>query len=578
MMIKKYLTALSFVAVVLVTGFASCKKYADPPPIFEVGDSLVVKAPRKLLLIAIDGIPGAEMKAIMPTNISALLPNSKYSWDVLAEVNTTTVASWKTLLSGVNSSQHNILGADSTFSLVTGDKDYENEYIPYYPSFFNYILTTPQNDLRTAFVTGWDDLIRYGAPEVADRIVVKSDAAVKDSAIRIIRSGNNDIVVVNFSDPARAGLTSGFSNTVPEYKSAVQKVDGYIGEIMNALKKERTSYSKEEWLVIIASTHGGNEKSFGGASEPEKRTFAIYHNDRFKQQEFTAQGVYSAVEFSGNGTSAPKKVGKINNADEFNIGAAGKQMTLQFNFKSPTAFNYPHYFGKQKTAFTGIGWTMFTNSNGAWCLSIRGSAERRLQNSVKNVFDNVWHNIAFAIYDSAGGRYVKRFVDGQRINDGTTANLTTLGDISNTEPLLLGIGADPGWGAVTFSIANLALYNTALTDNEIITNGCLPIDKINTHPKYANLISYHPGNDGFGGKLNNLRNPQKPIVLEGSFAWNSISVIPCSFQPGTPPAGTIVKQWYNVDIPSQILYWFRIDDWKKEGTRWLNEYELEFIK
>ena len=98
-MIKKYLKALLFVAVVLTAGLISCKKYVDPPPIFEVGDSLVVKPPRKLLLIAIDGIPGAEMKAIMPTNIAGLLPNSKYSWDVLAEVNTTTVASWKTLLS-----------------------------------------------------------------------------------------------------------------------------------------------------------------------------------------------------------------------------------------------------------------------------------------------------------------------------------------------------------------------------------------------------------------------------------------------------------------------------------------------
>lgn len=581
---KKQIFFCIILSVIFLGTLVSCKKYADPAPIFEVGDSLAVKAPRKVLFIAIDGVPGAEMKAIMPANISSILPQSKYSWDVLSEVTTTSVSSWKTLLSGINSSRHNILGTDSSFSIVTGNTNFEGGYVPFYPSLFNYILSTPQNDLRTAFVTGWGDLIRYGAPEVTDRIVVTSDAAVKDSTARLLKSGTDDIIFANFSDPARAGLKYGFSGTMPEYKAAVQKVDGYIGDLLNALKKERATYNKEEWLVIIASTHGGVNKSFGGASEPEKRTFAIYHNTLFKQQEFTAQGVYSSVEFGGNGTSAPLKIGKLYNADEFNIGAPGKQMTLQFNFKSGTAFNYPHFFSKKRlnAGFSGVGWTMFTNSSGTWCLSVIGSVERRIQTATGNVFDNRWHNLSFAIYDSASKRWVKRFVDGNRIPDldagGGSRDITTLGDISNTDPLLLGFGVDPPWGAVTFSIANLALYNTVLTDAEIKANGCVSADKMSTHPKYSNLIAYYPGNDGFGGRLNNIVNPQKPIMLEGNFSWNSISIIPCSFNPGPATAGSVVKQWYNVDIPSQIFYWFRIEDWKKEGTRWLNDYELEFIK
>lgn len=580
---KNYSLFLSCVALLFFSGLMfSCKKYADPPPVFEVGDSLVVKPPRKVLFIAIDGVPGAEMKAIMPTNIASLLPKSKYSWDVLSEVTTTTVASWKTLLSGVNSSQHNILGLDSTFAISTGGTDYEGKYIPFYPSFFNYILTTPQNDLRSAFITGWSDLIRFGAPEVTDRMPVSSDAAVKDSAVRLLKSSSEDLIIANFSDPARVGLSYGFSNTVPEYKASIQKVDGYIGDLLNALRKDRATYNKEEWLVIIASTHGGINKSFGGASEAEKRTFAIYNYDLFKQQEFTAQGVYSAVEFGGNGTSAPLKIGKLNDANEFNIGAAGKQLTIQYNFKSPSAFSYPHYFGKQLKFAADRGWTMFTNASGTWCISIRGTAERRMQLSTKNIFDGAWHRLAFAVYDSGGRRWVKRFLDGERLADpnsgGNNRDLTDIGDISNTEPLLLGWGADKGYGAITFSIANLALFNTVLSDAEILDNACLPAEKINTHPKYGNLVAYYPGNDGFGGKLNNMMNSQKPIVLSGSFSWNSLSAFPCAFQPGTTPAGKIVKQWYNVDISSQIFYWFRIEDWKKEGDKWLNEYEIEFIK
>ncbi|MFV0606116.1 MAG: LamG-like jellyroll fold domain-containing protein [Niabella sp.] len=573
---KKYILFLSFISI-LFTGLQSCKKYADPAPIFEEGDSLVVKPPRKVLFIAIDGVPGAEMKAIMPATVSSILPHSKYSWDVMSEVVTTTVSSWKTLLSGVNSSKHNILGYDSTFALVDDGEDHEHEYIPYYPSFFNYILTTPQSDLRTAFITGWGDLIRYGAPEIVDRMTVTSDMAVKDSAVRLLKTGTDDIIVANFSDPAKAGLAYGFSHTISQYKAAVDKVDGYIGEMLQALKTERASYKNEEWLVIIASTHGGINKTFGGASDAEKRTFTIYHNDLIKQQEFTAEGVFLGTEFSGNGTSAPLNVGKLYNANEFNIGAAGKQMTLQFNFKSPRPFNYPHFFGKQLRAFNGVGWTMFTSSAGRFNLSIRGSSEKRLQPASDVVFDNEWHNLAFAIFDSAGGRWVKRFVDGKRIDDGATANITSLGDISNTEPLLLGWGTDPGYGALEFSIANLALFNTALTDAEIINSGCISADKINTHPKFANLVNYYPGTDGFGSKLNNTINPAKPILLEGNFSWGAIANTPCSFN-ATSPSGSTITQWYNVDIPSQIFYWCRVDDWGKEGRRWLNEYDIEFIK
>jgi hypothetical protein len=576
-----------FIVFISVLAVSSCKRYADPPPVFEEGDSLVVKAPRKVLLIAIDGVPGAEMKAIMPPTIASILPHSKYSWDAISEVVTTTVASWKTLLSGVNASRHNILGYDSTFSTVVTNVEDETGHITYYPSLFNYILTTPQNDLRTAFVTEWRDLTRYGAPEIADPILAPSDAAVKDSVVNLLKNKNEDIIIANFSAPARAGLQYGFSAAVPEYKASVTQTDAYIGEVLNALKTGRASYAKEEWLVIIASTHGGVNKTFGGASEPEKRTFLIYHNDLLKQQEFTAEGVYSATQFSGNSSSASWNVGKAYNTDdEFNFGTTGKQLTIQFNLKATGGANYISFFGKRSNWVTSnSGWHFYFNTS-SWCMSIVGNnSERKLETgmtSVGNIFDNSWHNLAMAVYDSAGKRWIKRILDGKRLPDpdaGTyNREITSFGNIANTDPLYLGWGIEQKYNAITFSIANLASYNTLLSDAEIANYGCLTAANIATHPKYANLVAYYPCNDAFGGQFNNIINPAKPVVLEGNFSWSSVSLVPCSFPATTPPAGKLVRQWYNVDIASQILYWFRLDDWKKEGNRWLQEFDVEFIK
>ncbi len=577
MNIRKY-TILSLAAAMLAQCVVSCKKYPDPPSIFEEEEVLPVKPPRKVLLIAVDGVSGAEMKTIMPPSIASVLPHSKYSWDAISDVVTTNASTWKTLMSGVSSSKHRVLGYDNTFSIVVPDGGaVEGQYIPKYSSLFAYILTTPQSDMSTALVTTWPALINGAAPEVTNSYPVSGDAVVKDSTISLLKNKNNDIIIANFSDPSKAGVNFGFSNTVPGYKAAVMKTDEYIGQILNALKKERANYSKENWLVIIAGMHGGINKTFGGSTDAEKRTFTIYHNDLFKKNEFSSEGVFTGVTISGNGSSgAPLIKAQLNKANDFNIGPLGKQMTVQFNFRSSTSFSRPVFMSKQSKAFDVLGWSMYTNDNGIWCMTIGGTdRERRSEAGKTNIFDGAWHNLCFSVYDSIGRHWIKRLIDGKRIPDSDRFK-ELFGDATNAEPLVFGWGAAKGDGTIGFAFSDLAVYNTALTDEEIINRMCSAGSKLTSLPKYSNLVGLIPGNNGSDNVMYNQIDNTKNFLLTGPFEWKSMSP-PCTYP--TVTAGEVIpRQFYNTDISSQILYWLRIPNWRKEGSVWLKEYDVEFVQ
>ena len=54
-----------------VSIIAGCKKYDNPPPVFEEIKDLST-AQRKVLVITIDGLPGAELQKSLPANMAMM--------------------------------------------------------------------------------------------------------------------------------------------------------------------------------------------------------------------------------------------------------------------------------------------------------------------------------------------------------------------------------------------------------------------------------------------------------------------------------------------------------------------------
>jgi hypothetical protein len=582
---------LSTFGAILFTGLmfftvSSCKKYADPPPYFEEDSSANSIVQRKVLLVVVDGLVSSELQAIDPVTIKSLLEKGKYSYKTKSEPVTTDAATWKSILSGVSYGKHKV--RDSAFTIEPPSaNDVHAETPKSYPSVFSRILTTQRAHLSSYVVSPWKNLTIKMAGELLDKSMnVANDAVVKDSVVSLLSKKNPDLLVANFNSVNMAGVSGSFSATNAGYKNAVIKVDEYIGQIMTALKA-RPNYNKtEEWLVIISSNHGGIGNAYGGNSAKETDVFTLYYNENLKKQELVTGG-YNSVTFSGK-DAATIKAEMPNGDGRFNMGDNEQTIELKYKQNSSTS-GYPHFFSKMKT-FVGDGWSFFTNSDGAWCVSIRppGGSERRIQGRATGITVNdlKWHTLTFIVYDTLVGtvteRWAKRFTDGVRIDDPIGVRQLRVGNryqpVTNAEPIRIGWGADANSNPL-FTVADIKIFNKALSDAEVRANLCL--QNVTAHPKYANLLGYWPCDDGYGiGFVN--KGPQNSTYnfnLTGNYVWGGVNLNPCVMP--APTASSVAFLPKVVDIAPQIFYWLKIpvkDEWTFGGKGWLVQFDSEFIK
>src|SRR5690606_34507729 len=114
------------------------------------------------------------------------------------------------------------------------------------------------------------------------------------------------------------------------YLNAINTADGYLGEIMTALK-EREDYDSEEWLVIVTSNHGGAGDSFGGSSLNERNTFTLFYNKDFLPLKLDPSFI-EAPDFYQSGSNvhiAP--VIEATDASQYNFD--GTEMSVEFRLK-----------------------------------------------------------------------------------------------------------------------------------------------------------------------------------------------------------------------------------------------------
>lgn len=561
----------------------SCKKYPDSPPVFQPYDSINLPPDRRILVIGIDGLNSNAFQTAGTTNYTTLLQHAKYAWDAKSDVISKDASAWKTLTSGVTYSSHHI--SDSSFlqDSTSVVPDIENfQQAANYPSVFGFLIRSKLYNTPTTVLSSWGKMASSTMPEVPTQYILPNDVAVKDSTVSLLKNGDSKVIMVHFNTPAKVAVnpgdpTASFSASSAPYTTAMKTVDGYIGEIMTALKA-RPNYNKsEQWLVVVTGTHGGINKTYGGTTDDETNVPILYYNENFVKQEFTKQGSFSSVTLTGNTSSTTVNASVA--SDAFNFGTQSNK-TVQFKVNMTSGAYYPVIMSKMGTSdITGSGWAVFMSGTN-WCLQIGG---KRPQSASASVCDGNWHTCTFVLYDTTIGgtvrRYVKRFTDGARINDALEVSSST--DISSTAPFTLGYASNftangnGGYNPVKF--ADIAFFNTALTDKEIADNTCTDITK---NPEYSKLYAYWPCNEGIGGVFNNKVNPNQNLTLSGPYNWALQSTYPCSFTPN-PPSGKTTMMMKNVDVSVQIFYWLGLSipsAWITDGNVWLNKYENEFYK
>lgn len=549
--------------IISSTVFNACKRYENPPQVFEeYGDNGTGLATRKVLVINIDGAAGADIKTINPPNIAALIKTGKYSFTALRDAVTTDGGSIASMLTGVSSAKHKI--ADDTYIPHNGGDD-DHGAITNYPSVFSRMLDV-RPEFKTVTITTDAALNKY-VIHSDQRILNATDALVKDSAVNILQNNSARMVFVDFRDVKTAGKSGGFAADAPAYKAAIEKTDGYIGEMVAALKK-RKDYAKEDWLIMVTTNRGGDETN-------PKPGFLICSNPNFKEKGVSKEG-FNTMHFKGTSTFAT--VNKDNGL--YNAGT-DKDFTVQLQVKSNEGSYYPGFFSKSTgvSGGTTTGWTMM-QAGTEYAVIFGGSANGgtgKHQINGNAVFDGKWHTITLTVALSNGVRTATLYTDGLQV---ATGNITDAKDLSTINPLTIGHKNIDGSSNVDFYAADIEYFNVALDASTIKDN--IALKDVTKHPNYANLIGYWPLDDGGGAVINNAAPTGYNFLMKGSGTWDALgNDIPGSRSPQNINDGTLSVIATAADVTALTFYWLKvpvISSWELDGVSWISNFEIEFIK
>lgn len=558
----------------LIAVFSSCKKYADPAAIYEEYElGSETKSARKVLLISIDGAVGTEVQKIMPATISEMIQSSKYTWNGLSDVESNDASTWASMVTGVSSKTHKIL--DDSFRPKANPSD-PHATATFTPTFL-YRIMENRPEYSTVAISPSNAIVNRLLIEAGTKILVANDQIVRDSAVYQLTKTNPNVVIAHFDEVNKAGVGSGFSADNPAYKAAVDKVDGYIGDLLKALK-ERPNYDKEEWLVVVTSNHGGVNKSYGGATLKERTTLSIFYNPSFKPLELKSDLVNSVrfYGYDGVGNNPPGvRAQAIDAAGDYNpnTGAITIEAKIKFNKNANGQYAYfvPPFLSKTANrSGSTIGWCFLRNNNDIELYVANGSAKIDLK-AVDVGNDGLWHTITGVIAFTGTKYNVKFYVDGSLSAEGSLA-----GTIPIVSPAPLVLGYWPTVFTTQFvdmSMANVRIWKKELSSAVIKSNVC-ETDVPTTHPDYASLVGHWPAGDGDNTFRNKVAG--KPnFTLSGAFSYSVTNMNSlCEAKASDILVG-------NVDITSQIFYWLKIDPpvvWGLEGSVFLRRFEVEFIK
>lgn len=555
----------TLLAVMLMTAFNACKKYENPAQIYEeYGDDMNGKAVRKVLIININGAVGADVKAINPTNIAELIKNGKFSFSEIKDAVPSDAASIASMLTGVSSAKHKII--NNSYIPVNND-DNEHEEIINYPSMFSRMLDV-RPEFKTVAITPDAALDKY-LIHADQSILAQNDVSVKDSAVNVLKDKDARVIMVDFRSVKAAGSKDGFSPEVPSYKAAIETVDGYIGEMMAALKS-RKNYASEDWLVIVTTNRGGDELN-------SKQGFVICYNPNLKSQGISKEG-FNTMNFKGTSVRAV-----VNGDNNFYNAGTNKDFTVQVQAKFNNNATWPGFLSKGTDVFghTTTGWVMIYNG-GNWEVQIGGKiyggSTVSLGSGSTRINDNKWHTLTLTVKTIGGVRTAATYTDGNLM---VSKDITGVKDLTTTEPFKIGYrNQDNSGGNLDFYAADLQYFNVGLDGDVVKAN--IALKDITKHPNYANLIGYWPLDEGGGSIINNLAPTGYNFMMQGSGVWQGLgNDIPVSRTPQALTDGSLSIVATGPDVTALTFYWLRVpvkSDWSLDGTPWISYFEIEYIK
>ncbi|SEM64459.1 Type I phosphodiesterase / nucleotide pyrophosphatase [bacterium A37T11] len=520
----------------------------------------------KVLYLIVDGLRGKSLQSANVPNIKSLLTNSIYSYYSLNDEDSKYIyTNWADMLTGVDKSKH----------LVEGDLR-KNNFIKY-PIIFKHVKEL-SSKYKVYSISDDPVFSQYFGAEAINNLKVSSDEEVESKTVESLSDDSVTMLTAHFTQVNKVGKLYGYDISKSQYADAIQNFDNSVGKILNALKSRR-NYSKERWLVIIASSKGGDytidetQNDHTIFSKPINNTFTIYWSSTYKtnyiNKPFVGNNLQGEFIRFGNTHSAYVSEGENS---LYNFGT--RVYTIEIKIKKNPGIDSSYKFTNApiirkiknwSTDSSSNGWSIYLDGN-SWKFSAIGSQGKGTV-SGGTLSDATWNNITVECIQKEDIRYIRTYTNGNFNNE---TNIQNWGYFDNPNPLALGHQNGDVEGTLDAYLADVRIWNAALPDEVISKYSCL--GEINDDHPYFNLLTGNwPMVDIQGNKILDQGPFSSNMTLTGGiFTKKYLTEYLCA--PSASELSMLVPR--GVDIPAQIISWLKIprnEDWDLDGRVWLDE-------
>lgn len=520
---------------------------------------------RKVLYIIIDGVRGKAIKAITPPNITKITNNSVYAFDALSDFDEnelTNAGAWSNMLTGVTKDKHEVTS-----------NDFSGNQLAAYPSLISRLKQANPN-LRTVSIASSGVLnANLASDALVHQEFENDDQAVKNAVNEELKRDDATFVLAQFHSAELAGKANGYEVETASYANAILKIDNYIGEIMTSLRSRKT-FSDENWLVVIASSKGGEIAPDGNAvdntayGDATRNSFIVFYNPRFStlfvpkpaSDEIPFTG--TAPNFAGNDSKLSRAV--LPDATAFNMGLNDFTVEVKVKVNNGGEY-YPPILGKRATFNGGVvGWVFFLEGD-VWMLNVGQASMSNTQANGGAIRDGFWHTLTAKFYKDGTTRKASVYTDGVLKN---TIDITARGSIDSPSPFTLGYITGSN-GSIDVMLSDIQFYNVAIPD-AVIKAQARKTFVDSSHPYFNNLIGYWPANDGKDDLIKDKSGNAHNFRMQGTAQWQQ-------FNEYTPYLDPIISADFykivpnSVDIPFEIYQWMGVSvpkSWGLDGKSW----------
>lgn len=553
-------------------------------------DTAAVSADNKrVLYLIIDGARGSEVDTLKPTNLTELTKNALFTWHAVSGTNlqdTSIAGAWVTMLTGVNSAKHKVINDFTTADFMQ------------YPDVITRLkMMQPKINVSSfSSSAAFSNWLMKNADKA--QTFDNNDEAVANGLINELKANDSiRLLVGQFSNVTKAGDSYGYSYRKPQYADAINKIDTYIGNVMNALHS-RKNFKNEDWLVIISSNANGNidyntGDSLSAYDDTRKNSFVILHNPRFKSKFIPYPTSTKGLSVFQDSTLLLQGLGSegvnVSVPNEKNIldMKKGSAMSVEFKIKFlkasvPSGNAFTNFVGNinPNSGSDEAGWALkfdvYQGRNNFLFYANNNTVQ--FDSKTKNIMsDNKWHTITFIMDWTANenGFYLTTFVDGEInvANVKVAPENTTLG---KGLPLLIGPHSG-GWASASTTdmfITDIRVWDIALPIEAARQYACRTEISSNS-PYIKNLIMDYKLTQGKVKDFSIYNRPDGTVQDPGKRAsWQSFADISNAVCP--VPDHNFYKSTVNgIDIPIHIYQWLGIvpvSSWGIESIYWPDVY------